>query len=476
MAGSVGADGGRGGGTAAQAAQREQGLSLDARPATIWAWGTPPGRGAIAVLRISGPASASVVRHLTGRPPPEPRRAQLRTLRDPRSGETIDRALLLWFPGPASYTGEDSLEIHHHGGPAIAAALAAALRELPDTRPAEPGEFTRRAFLNGKLDLAQAEAIDDLVSASARAQLRQALEQARGTLGRRCAAWRAALLDALALLEAELDFAGEEGDVGAGRLEEARPGLLRVRSEMAAALAEAAVGERLREGLTVAVIGPPNAGKSSLVNRLAGREAAIVTPYPGTTRDVIEVALELDGMPVTIVDTAGLRETADPVEAIGIARAKERAERADLALLVLDATAAPSSAEGFPGREGDRLVVVNKVDAAAAPAWVEGRPDALAISCRTGLGFDRLLERLAAMARERLAGGESALITRERHRAELAEARGALDRLLAAPPGTELVLLAEELRLAVAALDRLTGRAGVDAVLDRIFARFCIGK
>ena len=368
------------------------------------------------------------------------------------------------------------VEIHHHGGPAIAAALAAAFREFADARPARAGEFTRRAFLNGKLDLAQAEAIDDLVSASARAQLRQALQQAHGTLGQHCAAWRATLLDALALLEAELDFAGEEGDVAAGRLEEARPALLRVRSEMAAALAQAAVGERLREGLTVAVIGPPNAGKSSLVNRLAGREAAIVTPYPGTTRDVIEVALELDGMPVTILDTAGLRETADPVEAIGIARAKERAERADLALLVLDATSAPSSPEGFPGREVDRLVLVNKVDAAAVPAWADARRDVLAISCRTGFGFDRLLERLATMARDRLAGGESALVTRERHRAELTEARAALDRLLEAPPGTELVLLTEELRVAVAALDRLVGRAGVDAILDRIFARFCIGK
>jgi len=383
---------------------------------------------------------------------------------------------VLWFRGPQSYTGEDVVEIHHHGGPAIAAALAAAFREFGDARPARAGEFTRRAFLNGKLDLAQAEAIDDLVSASARAQLRQALQQAHGTLGQHCAAWRATLLDALALVEAELDFAGEEGDVAAGRLEEARPALLRVRSEMAAALAQAAVGERLREGLTVAVIGPPNAGKSSLVNRLAGREAAIVTPYPGTTRDVIEVALELDGMPVTILDTAGLRETADPVEAIGIARAKERAERADLALLVLDATSAPSSPEGFPGREVDRLVLVNKVDAAAVPAWADARRDVLAISCRTGFGFDRLLERLATMARDRLAGGESALVTRERHRAELTEARAALDRLLEAPPGTELVLLTEELRVAVAALDRLVGRAGVDAILDRIFARFCIGK
>ncbi len=407
---------------------------------------------------------------------PEPRRATLRTLRDPGSGEPVDRGLVLWFPAPASYTGEDLAEIHHHGGPGVAAALARALRALPELRPAEPGEFTRRAFHNGKLDLAAAEAVDDLATASARAQLRQALEQAGGALGKRCDAWRAALVDALALLEAELDFAEEEADVAAGRLEAARPGLEAVRSEIAAALAEAAVGERLRQGLTVAVIGPPNAGKSSLVNRLAGREAAIVTPYPGTTRDVIEVALELDGLPVTLLDTAGLREAVDPVEAIGIERARERAERADLVLLVLDATAVPEPPERFPGRPADRLVLVNKRDVAPPPAWSLDRPDVVAISCRTGEGLDALLARLAAMARERLAGGEGALVTRERHRLELAEACAALGRLLGAPAGRELVLLAEELRIAVQALDRITGRTGVDALLDRIFARFCIGK
>lgn len=413
---------------------------------------------------------------LTGRPPPEPRRATLRTVRDPGSGDPIDRALLLWFPAPASYTGEDMAEIHHHGGPAVAAALAAALRELPELRPAEPGEFTRRAFRNGKLDLAAAEAIADLVAASAQAQLRQALEQAGGALGRRCEAWRASLLDALALLEAELDFAAEEPDVAPGRLREARPGLARVRAEIAAALAEASVGERLRQGLTVAVIGPPNAGKSSLVNRLAGRETAIVTPHPGTTRDVIEVALDLDGLPITLLDTAGLREPADPVEAIGIARAQQRAERADLVLLLLDAAQASQPPASFPGRSEDRLVVINKLDLAPPPAWSIGRRDVVTISCRTGEGLDRLLERLAAMARERLVGGESALVTRERHRAELVEAEAALARLLDGPDERELVLSTEELRIAVGALDRITGRAGIDALLDRIFSRFCIGK
>lgn len=347
---------------------------------------------------------------------------------------------------------------------------------MPDLRPAQPGELTRRAFHKGKLDLAAAEAVADLVAASARAQLRQALEQAAGALGRQCERWRSTLLDALALLEAELDFAGEEADVAPNRLQEARPQLERVHAEIAAALADAAVGERLRQGLTVAVVGPPNAGKSSLVNRLAGREAAIVTPYPGTTRDVIEVSLELDGLPITLLDTAGLREPADPVEAIGIARARERAERADLVLCVVDGAAAPGPPDDLPGRCEDRLVLVNKLDLASPPAWATGRDDVLAISCRTGEGFDGLLERLAEMARERLAGGEGALVTRERHRVELVEAHAALGRLLEDRFGRELVLLTEELRTAVGALDRITGRAGVDALLDRIFARFCLGK
>ncbi len=430
----------------------------------------------MAVLRLSGPSAGAALQALTGRPPPAPRRAVLRTVREPDTGRPIDRALILWFPGPASYTGEDMAEIHHHGGPAVAATLAEALRGLPDLRPAGPGEFTRRAFANGKLDLAAAEAVDDLVSASSRAALRQALEQLDGALGRRCEAWRATLLDALALVEAELDFAAAEPDVGEGVLAGLRPTLERLRAEIEAALAGAARGERLRQGLTVAVVGAPNVGKSSLVNQLAGREVAIVTPHPGTTRDVIEVALELDGLPVTVLDTAGLRETADPVEAIGVERARARAARADLRLLVVEAGGeAPPPEAGAEG-DPDRLIVVNKIDLAPVPAWASARADAVALSCRTGEGFEALLARLTAFARERLVGGESALVTRERHRVELAEAHAALGRLLADRGEREPVLAAEDLRIAAAALGRITGRVAVDELLDRIFARFCIGK
>lgn len=400
----------------------------------------------------------------------------LRTLRDPSTGEPIDRAVLLWFPAPASLTGEDVAEIQHHGGPAIAAALAEVLTRLPGLDPAGPGEFTRRAFLNGKLDLAAAEAVDDLVSATTRAQLRQAFHQAAGALARSCDRWRASLLDALALLEAELDLGAEEADVPAGLLDAARPTLERVRAEMAAALAGAGPAERLREGLVVAVVGPPNAGKSTLVNRLAGRDVAIVTPIPGTTRDVIEVPLELDGLPITLLDTAGLRSSEDPVERLGVERARDRAARADLCLVLLDATGGPQPLAELPGRPEDRLVAVNKIDAAAVPAALRSVPGLVPLSCRTGEGVDRLLDQLTELARERLRGAEHALVTRARHRVALGEAVAALQRLLGAPPGAELVLLAEELRLAAGAIGRVTGRVAVDELLDRIFARFCVGK
>ncbi|MCS6879474.1 MAG: tRNA uridine-5-carboxymethylaminomethyl(34) synthesis GTPase MnmE [Geminicoccaceae bacterium] len=442
---------------------------------TIWAWATAPGRAAIAVLRISGPDAGAALRALTGRPPPPERRATLRTLRDPRSGEPIDRGLVVWFPAPRSYTGEDMVELHHHAGTAVARALAEALAAVPGLRPAGPGEFTRRAFLNGKLDLAAAEAVADIIGATTRAQLRQALRQSEGALGRACAHWRERLLEASALLEAELDFADEEADVGHGQRERIRPLVADVRDEILAALATAERGERLREGLVVAVVGAPNVGKSSLVNRLAGREVAIVTAVPGTTRDPIEVALELGGVPVTLVDTAGLRDTDDPVEREGVARARARAGAADLCLLVVDASR-PELVPELATEPEDRLVVVNKIDLAPLPEAFSGRGDVIAVSCRTGAGLDALVERLALCAAERCAGGESALVTRARHRQALEEAAAALDRFLEAPEAVEPVLLAEELRFATAAIGRVSGQVDVEELLDRIFARFCIGK
>jgi tRNA modification GTPase len=452
--------------------------STGAPPETIFAPATAPGRAALAVIRLSGPACGSVCRRLTGRPPPPPRQAALRSLADPETGEVLDRGLVLWFPAPASFTGEDVLELQVDGGRAVSGALLGALTDLPGLRPAEPGEFTRRAFLNGRLDLTAAEGLADLVDAETRAQARQALRQLEGELGRLHDRWREQLLEALARLEAEIDFAPEEEDVPAGLLASVRPRIHDLSAEMAAHLADDRRGERLRDGLTIAVLGPPNAGKSSLVNRLARRDVAIVTPQPGTTRDVLEVHLDLGGYPVTVLDTAGLREAGDLIEAEGVRRARERAERADLRLLLFDGASWPDlDRTTLALLDQDALSVVNKSDLGRLPATLSicDRP-ALALSCRTGEGFERLLDALSCAAGERMSAGHAPLLTRARHRAALSEASAALARFRGAPSGTELALLAEDLRLATRALGRITGRVGVDDVLDRIFAEFCIGK
>jgi tRNA modification GTPase len=436
--------------------------------ATIYAPATAAGRAAVAVLRISGPRAADAARALTGREPPAPRRAGFRRLRHPATGELLDEALLLWFPAPRSETGEDLLEIQHHGGHAVLAELLELLGRLDGFRPAGPGEFTRRAFLNGKLDLTAAEGLADLVDATTRAQARQAVRQLDGALGRLYAGWRERLLTALALIEAEIDFAAEE-EVPDAMLARVRPELVALREEMAGHLADDRRGERLRAGVTVAVIGPPNVGKSSLVNLIARRDVAIVTPLAGTTRDVIEVQLDLDGLPVTLLDTAGLRETDDPIEAEGVARARRRAREADLRLHVV------AAGEKVPdGPEPETLLVVNKTDLlpdAVVPPWGYG------ISCRTGAGVATLLTGLAERARGLVAVGEAPLLTRARHREAVQAARDAIQRCLdGAERGGELVLLAEDLRLAARAIGRITGTIGVEDVLDRIFATFCIGK
>lgn len=438
--------------------------------ATIFAPATAVGRAAVAVLRVSGPNAAAAARALTGREPPEPRRAALRRLRDPHDGAAIDEALVLWFPGPRSETGEDLLEIQHHGGHAVLAALLDILAGLPGFRPAGPGEFTRRAFLNGKLDLTAAEGLADLIDATTRAQARQAFRQLDGALGRLYGDWRERLLQALALVEAEIDFAAEE-EVPDALLLRVRPDIERLLGEMAAHLADGHRGERLRAGVVVAVIGPPNVGKSSLVNLLARRDVAIVTPHAGTTRDVIEAQLDLDGLPVTLLDTAGLRATEDPIEAEGIARAKRRAETADLRLYVLDASAREREA---PPMNESVLLVANKRDLAPGTPLPAG---AIGLSCRTGEGVPELLALLTERVRGLVGTGEAPLLTRARHREVVQSASAALDRFLeGAASGAELVLLAEDLRLATRAIGRITGAVGVEDVLDRIFATFCIGK
>jgi tRNA modification GTPase len=393
---------------------------------------------------------------------PEPRHAALRRLRDPRDGTEIDQALLLWFPGPRSATGEDLLEIHHHGGCAVREWLLDTLASLPGCRIAEPGEFARRAFLAGKLDLTAVEGLADLVDAQTRAQARQALRQLNGRLAEVFGAWRSQLLGALARLEAEIDFGPDGEEVPAAELDYLVSALL---EEMEAHLADRR-GERLREGLTVAVTGPPNVGKSSLVNALARREVALVSEYPGTTRDIIEVQLEIAGIPVTLLDTAGLRETQDPVELLGIARARSSAATADLELRLFAAgTSAPEMAAGA-------LLVATKHDLAPATALPSS---AVAISTITGAGLAELLDCIEALVAPLAELASEPLITRARHRAALSEVVSSLTAFTALASG-ELALRAEELRRAAHAIAKITGSIGVEDVLDEIFARFCLGK
>ena len=427
----------------------------------IFALATGAGRSAVAVMRLSGRGCSEVIAALAGQLP-APRRASLRVLR--HGGVPLDRALVLWFPGPASYTGEDSAELHLHGGPAVIAAVAEAL-EVLGARPAEPGEFTRRAFLYGRLDLTAAEGIADLIAAETEAQRRQALRQAEGGLARLHGAWAARLTQLLARQEAFIEF--EEEDLPTDLDARVGADAAALRTEMAAMLTEGERGEKLREGLTIAILGAPNAGKSSLLNALAGREAAIVSARAGTTRDVVEVRLVLGGVPVTLADTAGLREAADEIEAEGVRRALARAETADLRLLVFAADAAPDAAT-LALRGPDALVALNKADLGAG-----GVDGALAVSARTGLGLDALREQLEQAALQRAGLSDAAVLTRPRHRAALRDALAELERLpLAGLPE----LRAEALRAALRALSRLTGRVDVEQVLDLVFGEFCIGK
>ena len=436
---------------------------------TIYAPATAAGRAPVGVLRISGPAAAEVARLLSGQDPPSPRTAALRRLRDPASGETIDQALVLWFPAPRSETGEDLLELQHHGGAAVLAGLLDALARLPGLRLAGPGEFTRRAFLNGKMDLTAAEGLADLIDATTRAQARQALRQLNGELGRIYGGWRERLLSSLALLEAEIDFAPDQ-EVPANMLARMLPDLAVLREELARHLTDGSKGERLRAGVTVAVVGATNVGKSSLVNLLARREVAIVTAIAGTTRDVIEVQLDLDGTPVVLLDTAGLRETDDPVEAAGVERARRRAAEADLLVHVVDVTDPVP-----PLMQDERTVLVlNKIDLLQG---VSGNEAAISVSCRTGEGLTSLVTELSSRAAALVTAGNSPGLTRARHRAAVTDALAALDRFCTeAEGGAELALLAEDLRLAAGAIGSIVGAVDVEDVLDRIFATFCIGK
>ena len=434
---------------------------------TIYAPATGP--GVIGIVRLSGPRALDAARALTRDPRFAPSRTpRLRRLYDPRDGGPLDEVLLLFFAGPNSATGEDVLEIQHHGSIAIQGALLAALGTLPGLRPAAPGEFTKRAFLNGRIDLTAAEGLDDLLAAQTLAQARQALRQLDGALGRLYRGWRETALAALARIEAEIDFAAEEevpDDVLAGL----RPKLTALLTDIEAHLHDAGRGERLRAGFQVAVTGPPNVGKSSLVNSIAGRDVAIVTPIAGTTRDVIEVALDLEGLPITLLDTAGLRESDDPIERIGIERARARADNADLVLRLADDPTV------LPSWDQKALVVLSKADRQPA-ALLQALPVyALPVSAATGYGVDALLRALSQQAARGMATGEVPALTRARQRIALSDARAALARALTAE-APELALIAEDIRLAARALGSITGEVGVEEVLDRIFDEFCIGK
>ena len=439
---------------------------------TIFATATAAGPAGLAVVRVSGPGAGDALAALAGALPP-PRRAARRRLRHPVSGDALDDALVLWFEGPASFTGEDVAEFHLHGGRAVAAALLDALATLPGLRPAEPGEFTRRAFDNGKLDLTAVEGLADLVAAETEAQRRQALRQLDGELGRLYDGWRARLLGALAHLEAAIDF--PDDDLPASIVDEADHHILWMLDSLTQHMDDMYRGERLRDGVFVAIVGAPNVGKSSLLNRLARRDAAIVAKESGTTRDVIEVQMDLGGYPATLADTAGLRDTADAVESEGVRRALARASHADLKLAVVDAAAWPEiDARSRALIDDDTLIVVNKTDLVvlSADATLDGRPLWL-ISCLTGNGVEALVAGLAAAIEARYAPGAAPALTRARHRAALKDCAAALERCRAAPAPE---LAAEDLRLAVRALGRITGRVDVEDLLDVIFAEFCIGK
>jgi tRNA modification GTPase len=435
---------------------------------TIYALSSGPPPAAIAVVRISGPRAGAALQALIGRVP-SPRQAALALVRS-ASGDVIDQALALYFPAPASETGEDVAELQLHGGRAVIAATFAALGKVEGLRPAEAGEFTRRAFSNGKMDLTRVEGLADLIAADTEAQRRQAYRQHSGVLAEKAETWRGELIRALALAEAVIDFPDEE-DVPQDELFAAKNCAQQLLAGIEEMLESAKAGERLREGLVVAIAGPPNAGKSSLLNRIARREAAIVSPYAGTTRDVIEIHLDLGGYPVTLLDTAGLRDSPDPVEQEGVRRARARIAAADLVLWVVDATAPQ------PPTGGARTwTVLNKTDllAAAQHKIAKGRDDQYSVSALTGDGIDALLDSLLDYARHNFGSIEPALVTRERQRAALTDTVAALSRAVATKEGEELV--AEELRLAARALGRLTGRVDVEDVLDVIFRDFCIGK
>lgn len=439
------------------------------RDQTIFALSSGRLPSAIAIVRVSGPQAGPAVIKLAGRlsAPRVATRALLRA----SDREPIDDAVVLWFPGPASATGEDVAEFHVHGGRAVLSAVFAALSQIDNVRPAEPGEFTRRAFENGKLDLTEAEGLDDLIHADTDRQRRQALRQLKGLLGDRARDWRDRIIEASALIEAGIDFS-DEADVSGELIAPALAKVETLRREIEDVLAAQGRSERLREGLVVAITGPPNVGKSTLMNQLARRDVAIVSPHAGTTRDIIEVQLDLQGYPVTVIDTAGIRDTDDPVEQEGVRRARARAAEADLVLWLAAADDAALPAEAL----APVWLIRNKIDLGSSRT--EGTTPAVPtfrISARRGDGIVELIAAMVSFAERHFGTSDSALITRERQRKLLVDTAASLRRSVEViRRGEELA--AEELRAAAHALGRLLGRVDVEDIFDVIFREFCIGK
>lgn len=441
------------------------------RQQTIFALATARGRAGVAVIRLSGPDVGLACERLCGKPLPEPRKTALVRLSD-YQGLMIDHALIVYFQAPASFTGEDVLEFHLHGSPVIVERMMAELSRLENFRVAEAGEFTRRAFENGKMDLTEAEGLADLINAETGAQAQQALRQMRGALGEIYEGWRSTLIHSLAHLEADIDFPDE--DLPEGVAGQILPRIEALIAELSDHLADDHRGERLRDGLFVVILGAPNVGKSSLLNLLAGRDAAIVSAQAGTTRDIIEVHLDLAGYPVTIADTAGLRETTDEIEAEGVRRARRRAEESDLAIVMQVSSQFQEGPFGFTveGPE-DRLVLINKIDMEPEGSFAGSHDSVFAVSVKTGEGIERFLAALEKKVIERLENTGAPSLTRARHRQALEDCLAALKRFSLAP---DPELAAEDIRLAARALGRITGRVDVEDVLDIVFGDFCIGK